>query len=254
MSDSIISNSQTKYKYKEYRCPKCFLVPFINLSNIDNKLFMSIKCITNDDHNDSKPFDEMEKMCTCPISNNFCINCKSENKENKKLSNNFFYCSKCLKFFCSKHGEIHNLKEKHEVFLNKNLNSICFEHNGKSIVGYCSNHNKNYCINCNHYNENNKMIDEELNDNEIKKFEDEIKKNEKIIKEINLLFYNYKNLIKELENNFLLYKENINKKIKFMNEIINFYKIKKAEKDINYQMKANIQNIFFKRKIFFYFC
>ena len=188
MSVSISSNSQLKFNNKEYRCPKCSLVPFINLSNIDNKLFMSIKCITNNNHNDSKPFDEMEKMCTCPISNNTCINCENENKINKKLSNIFFYCSKCLNFFCFKHGEIHNLKEKHEVFVNKNLNSICFEHNGKSIVGYCSNHNKNYCINCNHYNENNKMIDEELSDDEIKKFEDEIKKNEKIIKEINLLF------------------------------------------------------------------
>ena len=191
MSDSIISNSKLIYNYKEYRCPKCFLVPFINLSNINNKLFMSIKCITNDDHNDSKPFDEMEKMCTYPISNNTCINCESENKENKKLSNIFFYCSKCLNFFCFKHGEIHNLIEKHEIiFINKYFNSICFEHNGKNIVGYCSNHNKNYCINCNHYNENNKMIDEELNDDEIKKFEDEVKKNEEIIKEINLLFFN----------------------------------------------------------------
>jgi len=115
MSVSISSNSQIKYNYKEYRCPKCFLVPFINLSNINNKLYMSIKCITNDNHNDSKPFDEMEKMCTYPISNNTCINCESENKENKKLSNIFFYCPKCLKFFCSKHGEIHNLKEKHEI-------------------------------------------------------------------------------------------------------------------------------------------
>ena len=44
---------------------------------------------TNDNHNESKPFDEMEKMCTCPISNINCINCENE-KENKKLSNIFF--------------------------------------------------------------------------------------------------------------------------------------------------------------------
>ena len=100
MSDSVVTNSKLIYKYKEYRCPKCFLVPFINLSNIENKLFMSIKCITNDNHNESKPFDEMEKMCkSSPISNNICLNCVSENKENKKLSNIFFLLFKMFKIF-----------------------------------------------------------------------------------------------------------------------------------------------------------
>ena len=204
MSISISSNSQFNLNNIEYRCPKCFLVPFINIINKDNKLFMSIKCVN--DHNYLISFDEIENMCkTNPISNYSCNICESENKENfNKLTNNFFYCSKCLKLFCLKHGEIHNLKEKHEVFLNKNLNSICFEHNGKSIVGYCSKHNKNYCLDCNHFKENNQKIDEKLNNEEIKKYENEIKKNEEIIKEISLLFDNYMKIIKELENNFLL--------------------------------------------------
>ena len=33
-----------------------------------------------------------------------------------------------------------------------NLDSSCTEHNGNTVVGYCKNHNKNYCIRCNHYN------------------------------------------------------------------------------------------------------
>ena len=37
----------------------------------------------------------------------------------------------------------------------------------------------------------------------------------------------------------------MNKRIEFMNEIINFYKIKKIESDINYQMKANIEENYF---------
>ena len=37
----------------------------------------------------------------------------------------------------------------------------------------------------------------------------------------------------------------MNKRIEFMNEIINFYKTKKIESDINYQMKANIEENYF---------
>ena len=57
-----------------------------------------------------------------------------------------------------------------------------------------------------------------------------MKKNEKILKEIELLlFNNYKKLSKDLENNFNTFKDNINKRINFMNEIINFYKKKKLK-------------------------
>ena len=69
-----------------------------------------------------------------------------------------------------------------------------------------------------------------------------MKKNENIINEIDLLFKNYKKLFNDLENNFNTFKDIINKKIKFMNEIINFYKKKKIESNINYQMKYNIEN------------
>ena len=59
MSFSISSNTQYIINNKEYRCPKCSLIPFINIFNNENKLFMSTKCTNN--HNYSKPFDEMEK-------------------------------------------------------------------------------------------------------------------------------------------------------------------------------------------------
>ena len=55
-------------------------------------------------------------------------------------------------------------------------------------------------------------------------------------------FCNYKKIFKELEQYFYIFKNNINKKINFMNEIIYFYNEKKNNSDINYQMKANIQN------------
>ena len=47
--------------------------------------------------------------------------------------------------------------------------------------------------------------------------------------EIELIFNNYKKLFKDLEYNFNTFKDNINKRIKFMYEIINFYKKKKLK-------------------------
>ena len=225
-----VSNSSDTQKIfindKEYRCPKCSLIPFFNIFTKENKLFMSIKC-TND-HNYSKTFDEMENIIkTFPISNYSCVSCKIEN--NKKFSNVYYYCSVCFKFFCFNHGEAHNLKENHKLFLSKNFDSCCIEHNGNTVVGYCKNHNKNYCFRCGCFEENNKKFEDDLKDDKIYYYENKIKENENIIKDIELLFKNYKKLLNDLENNFNNFKENINKRIKFMYEIIDFYKKKKLK-------------------------
>ncbi len=57
-----------------------------------------------------------------------------------------------------------------------------------------------------------------------------------------ILFNNYKKKFNELEEIFFLFKEYVNKKIIFMYEIIDFYKEKTKDCDINYQMKMNIEN------------
>ena len=221
MSVSMSSNTQNIINNKEYRCPKCSLIPFINIFTNENKLFMSTKCINN--HNYSKPFDEMLNIIkTNPISNYSC-----ENENNNNISNAFYYCSICYKFYCFNHGKMHNLKEDHKIFFCKNFDNNCFEHNGNTVVGYCNYHNKNYCLRCEHFEENNKKIDEELKDDKINYYVNEMKKNENIIKEIEFIFNNYKNLFIKLEYIFNTFKDNINKRINFMNEIINFYKKKK---------------------------
>ncbi len=244
MSFSISSNSQKIFNNQEFRCPKCSLIPFINILNNENQIFMEIKCTNN--HNYFKPFDEMKILCKSnKISKYSCFSCENKNEENKNNFSVFYYCSNCFKFFCLKHGEIHSLKENHKIIFNNNFDNICFEHNKNSVVGYCKNHNKNYCIRCEHFNENERKIDDELKNEEIKNFENEMKKNEEIVKKIEILFKNYITIFKEFEYNFSLFVENLKKKINFVNEIINFYKIKKIECDVNYQMKSNIKNNLF---------
>ena len=133
MSVSISSNTQYIINNKEYRCPKCSLIPFINIFTNENKLYISTKCTNN--HNYSKSFDEIQTIFkTIPISKYSCVLCENE----KKFSNVYYYCSNCYKFYCFKHGETHNLKEGHKIFLSKNIDSICTEHNGNTVIGYCN--------------------------------------------------------------------------------------------------------------------
>ena len=56
-----------------------------------------------------------------------------------------------------------------------------------------------------------------------------MKKFKEINKELELLFNEYKKMFKEVENNFSMFIDNNNKKINFMIEIINFYKVKKMK-------------------------
>ena len=213
MSISISSNTQKNIiDNKEFRCPKCLLIPFINISTNNNKLFMYIQCTNN--HKYSNSFDEIQIMCkTNSILNNLCNVC--ENEKNKNNSNILYYCSNCYKFYCMKHGETHKLKDEHKIFIIKNFDNNCFEHNGNTVVGYCNNHNKNYCLRCEHFEENKRKIDDELKDSEINYYENEMNKNKEIINEIEIIFNNYKKLFKELENNIIIFKDNINTRINF---------------------------------------
>ena len=105
-----MNDDSTDNKIVEYRCPKCSLIPFINVTFNENNLFMTSKCTNN--HNYSNSFDEMKKMLTQnPIKNNICEQCENENKnKNKKINDIYYYCSICFKFICFKHGK--NIKIK----------------------------------------------------------------------------------------------------------------------------------------------
>ena len=46
MSVSISSKTQNANQNKEYRCPKCSIIPFINIFTSENKIFMSNSVLT----------------------------------------------------------------------------------------------------------------------------------------------------------------------------------------------------------------
>ena len=201
LSPIFDSNSLIITSNQEYRCPKCFLIPFIKIFSNENNLFMSIKCTNN--HFYSKSFEEMQIMFKTNLIS--CDICENENKENKNnnLSNSLFYCPNCYKFFCIKHRENHNLKEGHKILFNNNFDNNCFEHNGNTVIGYCKNHNKNYCLRCIHFNENNKNFDEELNEQQIKDYENGIEIIKKLLMKLNYYSIIIKNFFKNLRIIFI---------------------------------------------------
>ena len=69
-------------------------------------------------------------------------------------------------------------------------------------------------------------------------YENEMGNNEKIINEIDLMFNKFDKFFKDLEHEYSNFKENINRKINFMNENMK----KNIESNINYQMKSNFDN------------
>ena len=95
---------------------------------------MTTKCI-NDHIYEKKPFLEMQNLCkSSPFSNCSCTSCKNEKKENSNLSDIFYYCSNCFNFYCLDHGKTHSINKGHNIFLNKNFENNCFEHNGINVV------------------------------------------------------------------------------------------------------------------------
>ncbi len=240
MSESLSKISEIPITNQEYRCPKCHLIPFIEVTIDQNKITMNTKCVNG--HSFTDTIDKMQLSC----KNNadyYCQLCVNKNEEIiNQNEQKLYYCYKCFKFYCYNHGKnVHVMKDGHKIYFNDSYDNICFEHNGNTLLGYCQKDNKNYCLKCNHFAENNKHIEEEFTDEQIKKYESEYDKNKQMINEIENLFKNYQKVFKEFENNFTIFKKNIYKKNEILKELINVYKKKQSECSLNYQIKANVE-------------
>ena len=83
---------------KELRCPKCSLIPIIEIKLEGNRLFISTKCTNNHCYN--VPFEKMEMLFkTSPISKNICASCTNENRVNLNLKKLFVIALFVINFF-----------------------------------------------------------------------------------------------------------------------------------------------------------
>ena len=207
----------------DFRCLKCYSIPLFGINYLNNKVFVEFIC--NNNH-----FDNVEIV---NFFNEF---------ENKKFD---FFCENCKNYIknedVNSHDKNHIIKNLND-FDNININEC------KITMENCKNCLKNnYCNLCfgNHLN---KKIEFKLNENEINFYENKIKECEKFINELN---FNYKIIIENMNKlikEFQLKYENIYKinliEIEFCKKLLLLYKNKYQIKNFsNHQIYCNLKNI-----------
>ena len=214
-----------------FRCPKCYLIPYIKIEYAYNIL---IYCCPNN-HFDSERIDIIYNKL---ISNNKkCYLCSSNSNNNNNIKK---YCIDCYKFFCNKH-----IKNKNHNLIDVDLiDNICLLHL-KRIKFFCKENKRSFCEICmkNFNNKNNNKIYENyyLNQNQIDNYENIIVKLNKIIEPI----INNKKIYQNI------FDINTNNKINFINFMFNIivnifkmYKYSLKNKIMNFNIINNLENNF----------
>ena len=229
-------------------CPDCGNLALINF--VDDKLIID-SCINNH----KNIYFSINNLITNQliyISKIKCDICKNY----KYLYKEQFYKCSCTMFICGLCFNDHNSKN-HNLVKYTNINSNCIFHS-EEFISYCINCNNNLCTKCEVTHINHKII-----------LYKEIKSNNKKIKETSEdILYNINNLKKYKDNIVLLNKMlnhiiinlniDLNAYLKFyksinllcnnlknyesIQNIINYNKYQKLNKEIIFFLKENIKN------------
>ena len=216
-----------------FRCPKCYLIPYIKIEYAYNILIYN--CPNN--HFDSERIDIIYNKL---ISNNKkCYLCSS-NSNNNNNNNIKKYCIDCYKFFCNKH-----IKNKNHNLIDVDLiDNICLLHL-KRIKFFCKENKRSFCEICmkNFNNKNNNKIYENyfLNQNQIDNYENIIVKLNKIIEPIINNKKIYQNIFDINTNNKINF---INIMFKIIVNIFKMYKYSMKNKIMNFNIINNLENNF----------
>ena len=215
-----------------FRCPKCYLIPYIKIEYAYNILIYN--CPNN--HFDSERIDIIYNKL---ISNNKkCYLCSSNSNNNN--NNIKKYCIDCYKFFCNKH-----IKNKNHNLIDVDLiDNICLLHL-KRIKFFCKENKRSFCEICmkNFNNKNNNKIYENyyLNQNQIDNYENIIIKLNKIIEPIINNKKIYQNIFDINTNNKINF---INIMFKIIVNIFKMYKYSMKNKIMNFNIINNLENNF----------
>ncbi len=121
------------------------------------------------------------------------IKCISCNKNPETMTEKFYKCLNCSKWFCPKCEYIHKIETKHKIIHQSEINSYCNEHFEKN-THFCKKCTKNICKNCIEYHREkcgkNKILKLEecdIGKIEINKITNKINETLKIIEEIRLM-------------------------------------------------------------------
>ena len=198
-----IDNEQNIPNNNYFSCPKCNTKLSIILNPLN--LSLSYKCQNNHAESNITYNNFYNKKYINKKSNNFCQHFKIKEMKIK----NFSFCNTCQMKLCSNCVLKHKTVYKHSnfIYLDNNFTSKCLKHKS-DISKYCTICKSNICIFCVVEHKNHKMInytDIISNKNNIennnKKIEKKILKNNNIIKKLNKWQKIICSLIDELINN-----------------------------------------------------
>ena len=218
-----------------WRCPKCFLIPYIYYNQLENSL--EYKCINN--HKEKGEIIEIYKKLKSNDFKNKCKNCFNIPKT---------YCTKCFKFLCNNCAINEKENLGHNVININNLDKVCFVHNEPTTF-YCKKEQKSFCDFCNHFCDKNDVNLRNLIIPMCKIEEYKLKIDEMFKKEIN---FDYFVKIEKILNDFLIKindlklffrKNNIKNNFfrNFYNDLFNSYEFTFKNKILNYNIINNIK-------------
>ena len=202
------------------RCPDCNLISSLKLNYKEGKPMIDYFCENN--HKGNISLDEyLQKYNNHSLSKQKCGDC---NKAQNEVKVDYFYCSKCNKFLCNSCLIKHPNNGKHNTINYNRYDSFCKIHSN-SFGSYCSNCKKNICIYCELEHESHEKISlSKLNYKEEskKKLEEEIKKIEKKITDLDII---KEEIISEIDK---LKKAN-ESELKFFKLLISTYKYEETQ-------------------------
>ena len=239
----LYSNLKSFNIHFAIRCGICPVIPKIMYQIQNNKTKIETLCgCGHDKINSISIFNKEQNEL---LQNLKCKNC---NFDSLDVTNPFYYCPRCNQLFCAscRSEHIHFLEL---VSLNY-FDSTCIEHN-KKFNYICLDCKCSCCVDCkDDYHIDHilsKINNQKLNQNIISQIENKINE---MKNELNFNKNAIDGKIKELENKiieikdkFLIYSNEINEEITLFKNIIETYKNKEKEDDLNYEIIANVKNL-----------
>ena len=234
--NELLLKNDFKQNFLASRCPKCSLIPKINVCE-SNKI--EFKC--PNEHYEKFPIEEYNsKMKFIKISESLCNYC---NEKNEKMK----YCFQCKFFVCF--NCINNHKEKTHILINSKIMDTICPIDGKEICYFCKICQKSLCSYCIHSSShqiiglrNSLFKETEINDlkNKLNNYKDQF------IKIYNTISQFLGQLKKEIINmkdklkNF--YQINI-LEINFLKDLINIYDENLRKKNLNFNIINNLSEL-----------
>lgn len=229
---------------KVFRCGKCLKIPLLGLIYENNDLYVEYYCLNKHEK------EYYNKLQYDIFKNTFQeIFTKKKCECGKQFDEKpFYYCTNCQEkqFYCDTNSRIHKRIDHILIPLEK-FDIYCDCHHDE-FISFCKEDKINLCI-----KEKKKHINHEkediirLNIDDVKNYEKKIEQLKNKLGEFKIYLNKFEEDIQmneeSIKKNKIRYINNVEKEIDFLETILNNYKMKTKQNNLNYQIIQNVKNI-----------